>query len=603
MTYEPRADSRHIDHGHVLPTLSYCDQPYIVQADDGAWVCVVTTGAGHEGAPGQIVTSLRSTDCGKTWEEPVALEPEDGPQASYAVALKTPSGRIYAFYNHNTDEVKELICEDGSTHKRVDSLGHYVFKFSDDHGKSWSEQRYEIPIRLFEIDEKNPYGGDPIRYFWNVGRPIISADGSVYLPHSKVGAIGIGFYSISEGVFLHSSNLLTEQNPEGIQWDTLPEGKVGLRPPPECGRIAEEHTIVELSDGTLYSVYRTISGYPACAYSEDRGRSWTAPRRAPYDPTDPQSRLFKHPRAANFVWKTDDGRYLYWFHNHGGTPLQGLSKTWLGSGAYENRNPAWLSAGHEVVDPASGAKRIIWSEPEIILYDDDPEVRMSYPDFIEKDGQYWITETQKTVARVHPIDASLLGQLMRQHQLSGFVDEASLLLHISEPGDSIEMPELPPFRFPHLGGSHACSDSRLGFTLDFLLDNATPSEATIIDTLQKNGTGLRLSMSADGRLELLMADGKQTCLATSDPLGSGQHHVSIIVDGGPRVVMFVVDGVLHDGGEDRQFGWQRFSPTLVHCNGSTTAKLASRLKELRLYNRALLVSEAVGHARAHGRRK
>ena len=37
-------------------------------------------------------------------------------------------------------------------------------------------------------------------------------------------------------------------------------------------------------------------------------------------------RLMKHPRAANFAWKCENGKYLYWFHNHGGN--------W-----YEDRNP------------------------------------------------------------------------------------------------------------------------------------------------------------------------------------------------------------------------------------------------------------------------
>jgi hypothetical protein len=51
---------------------------------------------------------------------------------------------------------------------------------------------------------------------------------------------------------------------------------------------------------------------------------------------------------------------------------------------------------------------IEWSQPEILLYDDDPFIRMSYPDLIEEDGRFYITETQKSVGRVHEIPASLL---------------------------------------------------------------------------------------------------------------------------------------------------------------------------------------------------
>jgi hypothetical protein len=131
-------DPRHIASGRIIPSEGYADQSYVVKADDGAWVCVMTTGNGVEGAPGQHGISLRSTDQGRTWEKPVDIEPADGPEASYAVLFKVPSGRIYAFCNHNTDHVTEVRREDKGVYQCVDSLEHYVFKYSDDHSRSWS---------------------------------------------------------------------------------------------------------------------------------------------------------------------------------------------------------------------------------------------------------------------------------------------------------------------------------------------------------------------------------------------------------------------------------------------------------------------------------
>ena len=51
--------------------------------------------------------------------------------------------------------------------------------------------------------------------------------------------------------------------------------------------------------------------------------------------------------------------------------------------------------------------RIEWSEPEILLYDDDSKVRMSYPDLIEDGGRIYITETQKSCdsAQAHSINS------------------------------------------------------------------------------------------------------------------------------------------------------------------------------------------------------
>jgi hypothetical protein len=131
-------DWRNIRSGFEIPSETYADQPYVVRTNDGAWLCVLTTGAGREGQAGQHIVTTRSEDHGRTWSAPVDVEPTDGPEASYAVLLKVPSGRIYCFYNHNTDNVSRVMADDppytGGFCTRVDSLGHFVFKYTDDHG-------------------------------------------------------------------------------------------------------------------------------------------------------------------------------------------------------------------------------------------------------------------------------------------------------------------------------------------------------------------------------------------------------------------------------------------------------------------------------------
>src|SRR5690606_12980187 len=81
-------DWRNITNGLVIPDETYSDQPYIVKTDDGAWLCVMTTGSGHEGASGQHIITQRSLDQGKTWIDKRDVEPSDGPEASYAVMVK-----------------------------------------------------------------------------------------------------------------------------------------------------------------------------------------------------------------------------------------------------------------------------------------------------------------------------------------------------------------------------------------------------------------------------------------------------------------------------------------------------------------------------------
>ncbi|MFZ2642004.1 MAG: LamG-like jellyroll fold domain-containing protein [Verrucomicrobiia bacterium] len=593
-------DPRHISNGWNIPSEGYADQPYIVTTDDGAWLCVMTTGVGVEGAGGQHVVSMRSTDRGRTWEKIVSIEPADGPEASYAVLLKVPYGRVYAFYNHNTDRVREVKREDKGVYKRVDSLGHYVFKYSDDHGRSWSAKRYDVPLREFECDRNNVYGGK-LRFFWNVGRPLILGDAAVMVMH-KVGAMGQGFFAQSEGAFFKSKNILTERDPEKITFETLPDGDIGLRTPPGGGRVAEEQSIVKLSDGALYCVYRTVDGWPTSAYSRDGGHTWTQPAYKTYTPG---GRRVKHPRAANFAWNCSNGKFLYWFHNHGGPSIGKMAADFSGrtGSPYDDRNPAWLMAGVERDTPQG--KVIHWSQPEILLYDDDPYIRMSYPDLVEDGGKFYVTETQKNVGRVHEIPAVLVNGLFNQFANKTIATNSlSLNLPADKPmPKEAPMPKLPVLNFRDTKrADHGCKDARAGFSFDFWLqlDSLKPGQA-LLDSRDESGKGILVSTTDTGTIQITLNDGRTESSWDCDKgvVKSGKpQHVVITVDGGPKIITFVVNGILCDGGNERQFGWGRFSPNLRTPAGAATLKIAPAVRSLRVYNRALRTSEAVGHWRA-----
>lgn len=594
-------DPRHLSRGWIIPSEGYADQPYIVRTDDGAWLCVMTTGKGSEGAAGQHVVSRRTTTQGRSWEPAVELEPADGPEASYAVLLKVPGGRIYAFYNHNTDRIREVRREDQGVYRRVDSLGHYVFKYSDDHGRSWSVRRHVVPVREFACDRNNVYGGR-LRFFWNVGRPLIDGDGALLVLH-KVGAMGAGFFAQSEGAFLRSENLLTERDPEKVTFETLPDGDIGLRTPPGGGRVAEEQSVVRLSDGSLYCVYRTIDGWPACAYSRDGGRRWTEPAYASYTPG---GRRIKHPRAANFVWNCSNGRFLYWFHNHGGRFIAELGAGGRGGRSpYDDRNPAWLAAGREVDTPQG--RRLEWSQPEILLYDDDPFIRMSYPDLLEEDGRYYVTETQKSVGRVHEIPGELLEGLFHQFDrravaTNGMVVDFGPEVNGVATG-SIQAPPLPALTERDTRSEDQRGRDRragISFELWLKLDQAGPGQA-LLDNRDVTGQGIAVTTGPAGAVRITLNDGRQEASWESDRDGVAPgrlEHVVITVDGGPKIITFVVNGLLCDGGEDRQFGWGRYSPTLRTPTGAGAWRVGQPVRRLRVYHRALRTSEAVGNFRA-----
>ncbi len=586
-------DWRLVTEGREIPSKLYSDQPYIVKADDGAWLCAVTTGEGHEGEVGQHVVTMRSTDMGKTWSDPVEVEPPTGPEASYAVLLKVPSGRIYCFYDHNTDNVRQVIADksaypDGYC-KRVDSLGYYVFKYSDDHGKSWSDKRYVIDIREMEIDRQNPYGGK-IRFFWNVGKPFVH-EGNAYISVHKVGSFGAGFFTRSEGVLLKSTNLLTENDPEKIEFETLPDGDTGLRTPKGGGPIAEEQSYSVMSDGSFFCVYRSVDGYPVVAYSRDGGHNWTEPQYMTYTHN---GKKIKNPRAANFAWKCSNGKYLYWFHNHGGRD-------------YNDRNPVWICSGTEKQTPEGLI--IEWSQPEILIYADDTYVRMSYPDLVEENGDFFVTETQKHTARLHKIERTFIDKIFSYDEVNttALGGVALDLASVGKNPSNINMPKLPKFVIRDLY-SMVCGkkDLRTGVSIEVSVKfNTLRIGQNILDTRDEQGKGFLLSTGEGGAVCFSMFDGRtQSCITSEPGVLTMRHlsHIVVIIDSGPKVMYFMVDGRFCDGADYRQFGWGRFSPEFRDINGSDIliagADIDGQVKSIRIYDRAIMSAEAVGNYRA-----
>ncbi len=308
---------------------------------------------------------------------------------------------MFVFYTYNAARLTEAIA-DGGTTARVDTLGEYACRYSDDGGRTWSEHFF-LPVQAGAIDRANPYRGS-VRFFWGVAKPVVlppiatAGKSSVLLPFAKVGRFGEGFMAETEAWFLRSDDLLSVMEPRDAVWTTLPEGERGLTAPD--GPIAEEPSVAVLSDGSLLCVYRTVAGRPGVAYSRDGGRRWTPPA---YLTRSSGGSPVRHPRAATFVWKLTTGphagRFLHWHHNH---PGQG----------YRGRNPAYLAGGVE--RPGPDGPIVVWGEPEVVLFSPDPEIRISYPDLVEDPASgLWITETQKSVARVHRLDPTLIDGLFR----------------------------------------------------------------------------------------------------------------------------------------------------------------------------------------------
>ncbi|WP_138475567.1 LamG-like jellyroll fold domain-containing protein [Dyadobacter bucti] len=570
------SDPRCIENGYPLPTEHYADQPYVIVCNDGSWLCTMTTSSGTEYAYMNHIVATKSYDQGKTWTALSDVETSGVPQSSWAVPLKTPSGRVYVFYNYNQNRHPGLAGV---------MSGPFMFKYSDDNGKTWSEKRYEVPMRKTQIDRDN-FSKGRYNFFWSIDKPDVT-DKAAYITFSKIlltNPEGKGFASRGEGYIMKSSNILTVINPDDIKWDMLPEADTGINNP-AFGKVQEEHNSVILGNGNIYTVYRTEEGFPAYAVSRDGGKTFSQPKIMHYANGQPMG----NPRACPKIHRTAEGKYLFWFHNN------------FRDHSYQGRNPAWLSGGIE----KDG--EIVWSQPEIALYDNDPEAfGMSYPDFIEQNGKMWLIETQKNKARVHPLDPDLLNGMWAQNTVKKVVREGIILDAGSEmlQSGTIPFPALPDLI---KGG---------GFAVELWL---TPGDLKagqkILSTFGPKHKGIEVSVGDSNTIKLHIHDGEmrdsdgkflngQSFVSDANVLSKGKkHHIVFIVDGASKIVSIVVDGILSDGNPGgRKYGWGRVHTFMRDMNDTYKctfdAPQEMKIHRVRVYDRYLRTSEAVANFNA-----
>lgn len=588
------SEPRYFPCGTPIFSNGYSDQPYVVVLPDGVWLCAFTTGAGHEGAGGQHIVATRSNDQGKTWSEPVKIEPETGPPASWVMPYLTTFGRVYAFYDYNGDKIAYLPNSERKI--RDDMLGWYCYKYSDDGGRTWSE-RYRLPVRTTACDLANQWGGK-VQVMWGIGKPQHLSDESMIFGFTKLGKYML---DDGEGWFFRCDNINTERDPSKLVWKNLPEGDHGVRHP-DFGSVQEEHNLVELSDGTLYCVYRTTNGFPAFSISTDKGASWSLPQIMRYATGE----VIPNPRACPRLFKCSNGRFLFWFENNH-------------SKSFDHRNPAWLSGGVENSDGT-----ISWSQPEILIYSDDSSYhtgRFSYPDLVETGGKYWITCTNKVEARIFAIEPDFLHGLWAQvdptlepkrtapQPAAHWNQNALATGEISLAAWNHKSP-VPGF---WLDPAQRGKSLSLQFTVN--LDSLAPHQV-LFDARTTGNDGLVISTTEDERIQVTLTSGDNEVIWRTDKdfvTAKKKHRLTVILDNGPGIIMGLVDGKFCDGNTQDMFGWHRYrdldavanhriktdrpaprSIDRIPLNEARTAKVDGKhLLDFAIYDRAVTVSEAV----------
>lgn len=131
--------------------------------------------------------SVVSIDHGKTWAGPFTVEPGQhtpgGLPNAYGNIVLAPDlnsgrGRLFTVYNLNYLNM--------SMPGRNDELGKFFLRYSDDGGRSWSPERFEVPYPNTWVDNRNQWSGRH-RLMWTVDQ-IKTRGGEVYFAFTKIGA-------------------------------------------------------------------------------------------------------------------------------------------------------------------------------------------------------------------------------------------------------------------------------------------------------------------------------------------------------------------------------------------------------------------------------
>ncbi|MFM8311324.1 MAG: hypothetical protein ACKOAZ_05420 [Ilumatobacteraceae bacterium] len=623
-------DSRDLKAGHMVSDRNgYYDSQNIVavgaQSGQAALSVVLHHSENREGGPGLQLFSTRSVDGGRTWSPLAPID--DGARQShdgYQLLHRRSDGseRIFVFYGWNEgSQYPAGSPVDLPELKRTDMQldDGYWFRVSDDGGVRWGDRRWLIPVRRTRIDRDNPWGGSTMGMFLCDKPSVI--DGSVYVAFQKT-RDGAGETPGSEVFFLRSRNLLHVDDLDDAEWETLPHGDAGLQSPSGDLALGEEPHVLQVGaphPDRLFCLWRAETGRLAAAYSDDGGETWGESFWLTHEGHAGGVQPLKNPRGSitPFRLREPSARglpeFVMLYYNNGRTERLG----------YVGRRVYWLVCGRSTPDGL-----IRWGQPELALWWDgtgfedrpgwNPDWAIvdgpGYPDFVEfDDGTLAFVESNKLAVRYHVVDRRLLAHLRAQPELVHVTDDSLAYRWHAAADVSGRQPCAPALAdlrarggvtvVVRIAGTGAAARGRC-LVQAFSTVTAALGEEPTSATVTK---GYSVTVRDDGELELYVTDGFGTevrhstrIAMSSNVWDGGEHLVGFVLDGGPKVVSAVVDERLDDGGSDPQ-GWAFFPAALGEVGGSELVvepNATGVLRELRVYDRALLTTELVAASRS-----
>lgn len=277
----------------------------------------------------------RSKDGGRTWSPARFLSGV----AAWQVPVIAPSGRIYLVYTKGGFK------------------GGFEWRLSDDHGESWSDP-VQLPFAKTDIDAAVPkWISCTVPHFDSAGRPLIAY--TLWAGRRDVpGGTGPAGYCVIHLMRLENLDANPALEELEIMWLNQ---DAPIKAPHENapnGSFAQEPYIVDLPDGRMFMVFRTMLGEAWYTVSEDQGESWREPEPMRY--TD-GGRIMLNPVCPAPILRLGRGDYLFLFNNNDGY-VYGAPGRW----SQPNRRPAYLCRGEF---RPKAHQPIWWSDPPLLFID------------------------------------------------------------------------------------------------------------------------------------------------------------------------------------------------------------------------------------------
>ena len=212
--------------------------PSIARLDDGRLLCVWFSGP-FEASVHQVILASYSFDGGRNWEKPFVLQ--DEPRTSdFDPALIVDGPRVWFFYVYGRWNRYPFMKSRQGEDKFIGPESYHLYsRWSDDLGKSWSDERLQ-----------HQSGGSR-------SNGIRLTTGELLLPAHD-------FRNRQESGVLKS-------NDQGQTWRRV--GRV------RNSAGVDEPTIAELRNGNILMALRTRDGHLWTVLSRDKGESWAKPKR------------------------------------------------------------------------------------------------------------------------------------------------------------------------------------------------------------------------------------------------------------------------------------------------------------------------------------